>query len=417
MLLGSILQDDTILEEITVQPKHFTHEHTRNMFKVMLELHRKEKDISFISLTSQPDTNISKMGGLDHIAEIMNATPSANAFRKYEQDMKEYHTIELARKQASEFLQSTNEITDISYLNTYLTKTTDLEVNTVQKQETFLEKLHRRAAQHMNSPTEGLSGLETGYYHLNRQTDGWQKDDLIIVAGRPSMGKTAFVLDSLVQSSRKYTNLFPTFFSIEMSQETVIDRMVASIAEINVSKMRNPNKTFDSDEWNRYNEGLGVLEKINFDIRDENTVQEMRAAVRRNMKQHPDKDHIVAIDYLTLMKSVRPTGNRTYDIEEIIVGLKEMARQLHIPVIVLSQLSRGVEQRDDKRPNMGDLRDSGAIEQAADLIVMLYRDEYYYPDSNDRGLAELNFVKNRNGPTGTIKMKFDKRTNKFSDNF
>lgn len=415
MLLGSIITDSTLMDEVSVEAKHFNHPENKAMFQEMIKLHNKGTEISFINLTSLPDKQVSKMGGLEHIADVTNSTPSVHGFHNYQKALKEYHTIEYARKEAKNFLESTNEINDIDILTDFLAKTTSLEISTISRKETFKEKLLERVRQHYDSPLTGLSGIDTGFNTTNNYTDGWQKGDLIIVAGRPSMGKTAFVLDSLMQGCRKDDDVFATFFSIEMPDGPIIDRLIANDSGISVSKMRNPNKTFSPTEWDRHGLSVGSLESLNFDIRNERTVSEIRAVTRKNMKDHPDKKHIIAIDYLTLMKASRTIGNRTYEIEEIITGLNDIAVQLNIPVIVLSQLSRGVESREDKRPNMGDLRDSGAIEQAADVIAMLYRDEYYNRDSDNKGITEIIFTKNRQGSTGTVKLAFNSKTNSFSD--
>jgi replicative DNA helicase len=415
MILGSILQDETLLEEVTLQPKHFLFEKNRNMFKEMLKLRELDRDVSFITLTALPKRVIDSMGGMSHVADVMNSTPSVNSFPRYERVIKEHHAIESARNHAKEFLEQTKEVNDIKILDNYLQKTTKLETDTVTSDMSFKQMLKKRVQEHYDSPLEGLSGLDTGFKTTNRYTDGWQKGDLIIMAGRPSMGKTAFALNSLLKGCQQDSNLFATFFSVEMSEGSVIDRLIANTSNIGVQKMRNPNKTFQGNEWEDYSKTIGILETMNFDIRKERTVSDIRAATRKNMKEYPDKDHVIAIDYLTLLRSSNPSGSRTYEIEEIIIGLNDLAVDLDIPVIVVSQLSRGVESRDNKRPNMGDLRDSGAIEQAADVIIMLYRDEYYNEDTTDRGIVELLFVKNRQGSTGTVKMSFDKVTNNFSD--
>lgn len=415
MLLGAIIQDNTIIDELTLQPNQFSTDQNRFLYKKMSELHGLNKDISFLNLTNLPQKEIQRMGGLDHLSDVMNSTPSTHAFRNYEQVIKEHHAVELARNQAKEFIEITKEINDIEMLNEYLRKVTDLEVGTVSDQETFKRKVLKRVQEHYESPEKGLSGIDTGFRTTNSWTDGWQNGELIIIAGRPSMGKTAFALNSLLRGCINDSGIFATFFSIEMSEGMVIDRLIANVARVNVNKMRNPNKAFNKDDWSKHSNALGILESLNIDLRNERTVPDIRAVVRKNMNQYPDKNHVIAIDYLTLMKSLSQSGNRTYDIEEIIVGLKDIAKQLDIPVIVLSQLSRGVESRDDKRPNMGDLRDSGAIEQAADLVVMLYRDEYYKEDTDKPGVTELIFVKNRNGPVGKLEMVFDKGTNNFSD--
>src|SRR5690606_13724336 len=224
-------------------------------------------------------------------------------------------------------------------------------------------------------------------------------------------------INSFLRAASRNPNLHVTFFSIEMGEGQIIDRLIASLGGLNLFKMRNPKKHFKTDdEWDRYSNAIGILEKLNLDIRDENTVQDMRAAVRRNISQKPNHDHIVFIDYLTLIRPTHSKQSRHHEIEEISRSLKDMARDFNIPVVVIAQLSRSVEQRQNKRPMLSDLRESGAIEQDADMVLFLYRDEYYNPDTDARGIVEVLIPKNRNGEAGTfIELYFDKETNVFTD--
>lgn len=415
MLLGAILQDQTIIDEITIEPKDFSFDKNRDIYKEMLRLYENNENVSFINLSKLPEDKLKKIGGVSYLADVANSTPSVTAFHRYEKVIKENRLIENARKLASTFIEGTTNTNDVELLNTFLQSVSSLETNTVGNHDSFMDKLKKRATEHFESKADGLSGIDTGFKITNSYTDGWQKGELIVVAGRPSMGKTAFVLDSMLKSCTNQSYVFGTFFSIEMSDGMVIDRMIANLARINVNKMRNPNKTFNSDDWSRHSMALGELQWINFDLRGEKTVSEIRAATRKNMKNHPEKQHFIAIDYLTLMKAGKSRGSKTEEVENIINGLKDIAKQLNIPVIVLSQLSRGVESRDNKRPNLGDLRDSGAIEQTADVAIMLYRDEYYHEDTQEPRVVELIFAKNRQGSTGTVKLFFDKKTNRFHD--
>lgn len=188
MLLGSVIQDETIIEELTIQPKHFSSKQHEFIYRKMLELHGSNKDISFLNLTSFSKSDLQRMGGLDHISNVMNSTPSVHVFKRYEQVIKEHHSIESARNQAKDFLEKTKEVNDIKMLNQYLSSTTELEIGTIQDNETLKSKIIKRAQEHFESPVDGLSGIDTGFSTSNSWTDGWQRGELIIIAGRPSMG-------------------------------------------------------------------------------------------------------------------------------------------------------------------------------------------------------------------------------------
>ncbi|TLS37768.1 replicative DNA helicase [Pseudalkalibacillus caeni] len=416
--LGSILKDPTLLNESRLQPKHFFHQKNRELFKAMIEVKNEGEEISVVSLAMLGESQTMKFGGNAYLSEIMNGVPSVHSFQSYEKFIMDFHTVQVAQEHVNSFLENTKESHKLTELSSLIANVTKLETATVKRNESFKEKLANRMEQHYNSPKTGLSGIDTGYVGLNKYTDGFQRTDLIVVAARPSVGKTALVMNSALNGLKNNKNLFHTMFSIEMADEPVIDRLIAMEGRINLMKMRNPNKTFDPNgqEWDRYQMAIRTLEKLNVDIRRENTVPEIRSAVRRNIKEHPDKDHIVSLDFLTLVKHTNPSGNKHSDISDIIVDLKGIANEFNVPFIVISQLSRSVENRQDKRPVLSDLNESGTIEQIADVVMLLYRPDYYQNDDPEtKDLVEINFAKSRQGRTGLHKMKFVKETNTFHD--
>jgi replicative DNA helicase len=413
-LLGCILRDPTLLEEVSVTPSHFINVKNRELFQVMLELKEQGEIPDLVNLSMLGMSQRMRFGGTERLSELYNNVLSLDGFERYQQNMIDYHTVQEAQNAVYTFLENTKEKHDVKELQTLIESVNKLEANTVKQQLVFKELIASRMEYHYNTPEKGLSGVDTGYTGLNKFTDGWQPSDLIIVGARPSMGKTALVLNSLLNSCKR-NDTFGTFFSIEMSKGQIVDRLIAMEGRINLMMMRNPNKTFTDEDWKKYHAAVGVLEKLSLDIRDEYTVPTIRAAIRKNIKQYPNKKHVVAIDFLTLIKPVKDTGNTHKDLTVIIQDLKQTAKDLNVPIIVLAQLNRGVEQRQDKRPNMSDLRESGSIEQIADLIAFLYRDDYYNPESENKGLTEIIIAKNRNGKTGTLHMKFAKETNTFYD--
>lgn len=416
MFLGCILSDPTLLDESVLSPEQLSYPPHREIYKDMMELSKEGKEISVFGLAQLGESRTMQYGGMDYLNDLIQSVPSIHGFKTYQQSIVNFHTVHKAQQAVNNFMESTREVHDIKELSKLIRNVTELEGLTVSNSLTFKQKILERVQQHFESPESGLSGVNTGYGNLNKMTDGWQKTDLIIVAARPSVGKTAFVLNSLLNGLKKEKDMFATFFSIEMADGPVIDRLIASEAKINLMKMRNPNKSFTPEEWNRHSMAVGLIENLNFDIKRENTVPEIRAAIRRNIKEHPDKKHIVAIDFLTLIKHISPSGNNHQDVSDIVRDLKGIAVEFNIPMIVISQLNRGVESRQDKRPNMSDLTESGTIEQIADVVALMYREDYYDKDKKENNnIVEINFAKNRQGIVDRVKMRFQKETNTFYD--
>jgi replicative DNA helicase len=258
-------------------------------------------------------------------------------------------------------------------------------------------------------------GTPTGFRELDDLTSGYQPGNLVILAARPSMGKSALALCSLAHVSIKL-GIPSALFTLEMSKQEVMQRLMGSEALVDSQKIRN-GRGLDTSDWHKLTEASARIEEAPLYIDDEGliTVGEIRSKSRRLKLRHPDLG-LVVVDYLQLMASTGSEENRVQQVAAISRSLKLLARELEVPVLALSQLSRAVEQRHDKRPILSDLRESGALEQDADIVAFVYRDEYYNPEDTDQhGIAEVNVAKQRNGPTGTRKLSFVKRYARFSD--
>lgn len=259
-----------------------------------------------------------------------------------------------------------------------------------------------------------ITGLETGFRDLDYKTAGLQKSDLILIAARPAMGKTSFVLN-IVEYMALHSDSTIAMFSLEMSKEQLVKRMLSMNSHVDFQKIRTGN--LEDEDWDRLVVSVRKIGNSNFVIDDTSgiTVQELRSKCRR-LKIEKGLD-LVIIDYLQLMSGSgkRRGDNRQQEISDISRSLKVMARELDVPVIALSQLSRAVEQRPDKRPLLSDLRESGAIEQDADMVMFLYRDEYYNPDTEEKGIAEIIIAKQRSGPTGSVKLAWLSQFTKFGN--
>jgi replicative DNA helicase len=263
-----------------------------------------------------------------------------------------------------------------------------------------------------------VTGIPTGFTDLDEMTAGLQPSDLIIVAARPAMGKTAFSLN-MAENAAMRTKKAVAVFSMEMSASQLAFRLISSVGRINQQHLRNGD--IQEEEWPRVTSAITLLSEAKIFIDDTPALSpsELRARCRRLKREHDLG--LIVIDYLQLMQVPGNRENRATEISEISRNLKALAKELHVPVIALSQLNRSLEQRADKRPVMADLRESGAIEQDADVIMFIYRDEYYNQDSPDKGLAEIIIGKQRSGPTGSVKLTFLGQYTKFenyaSDNY
>lgn len=258
---------------------------------------------------------------------------------------------------------------------------------------------------------DSLAGHPSGFYDLDTMTNGFQPSDLIIVAARPSMGKTAFCT-GIAQHIAIEKKIPVAIFSLEMSKEQLVQRMLCAEAEIDAARLRTGH--LQNNDWTKLSMAMGRLGEAPLYIDDSAivTALDIRAKARR-LKAERKELGMIIIDYIQLMQGRKVTDNRVQEISEISRGLKQLARELEVPVIALSQLSRAVEARQSKRPMLSDLRESGAIEQDADLVMFIYRDEYYNPDTDKRGEAEIIIAKHRNGPTGTVDLLFQSTITRF----
>ena len=249
-----------------------------------------------------------------------------------------------------------------------------------------------------------LTGIPTGFTDLDNLTSGFQKSDLIVIAGRPSMGKTSLAMN-IAESAVLDSKVATAVFSMEMPGQQLAMRMLSSLGRVNAHRVRTGQ--LSNEDWPRLTSGLSLLNEAPLFIDDTAALNplELRSRARRLMREEHSLGLII-VDYLQLMQSSESTENRAIEVANITRSLKVLAKELNVPVVVLSQLNRGLEQRPNKRPVMSDLRESGAIEQDADVILFIYRDEVYNEDSNDKGTAEVIIGKQRNGPTGTVRLTF-----------
>lgn len=418
-ILGGILLDpeaigrvaDLLLPEALYIPAH------RDIYKAALALHRQGKPTDLMSVTSwlYDHEILDKIGGQSKLAQLVDRTVSAVNIDRYANLVIEKHL----RRQ---LIKAGNEIVQLGYENAVeLESIFDQSEQkifgiTQDRPQDGLIAISRTLEQTFQDIEtrhggQALPGLLSGFYDLDAMTSGFQRSDFIVVAGRPSMGKTALAI-SIARSIAGQYELPVVVFSLEMSREQLVQRMLASEAGIESNYLRAGR--IAQNQWEALNNALGILSGVPIFIDDTASmnVMQMRSQTRRLQAEHGGKLGLILIDYLQLMEG-NGSDNRVQEISKITRSLKGLARELNVPVIALSQLSRSVEARTNKRPMMSDLRESGSIEQDADVVIMLYRDEYYNPDTPDRGIAEICITKHRNGPTGVVKLLFDPQFTRF----
>lgn len=407
--------DNTQWDNIShiLQPSDFYRGEHQLIFQVMTNQSEANSPIDVLTLVESLNSlnELESGGGLDYLSELAgNARGTANIVA--------YADIIRERAILRRLISVANGIADAGY-NTGGKKSA--EVLDEAEQQVFniaderpqdsgpvyVNPLLSKAVDRIDelAGLDGsLTGLTTGYTDLDDMTSGWQKSDLIIVAGRPSMGKTAFAMN-LVENAIMTTEKPVLVFSLEMPAESLIFRMLSSIGRIDQTKIRRGELT--EEDWPGFNNAVAKLKDKPLFIDDSSGLSpmEMRSRARRIVREHGQLGMVV-IDYLQLMQIKGYGDNRVGEISEISRSLKMLAREFECPVIALSQLNRGLEQRPNKRPIMSDLRESGAIEQDADIISFIYRDEVYNEDSPDKGVAEVIIGKQRNGPIGTVKLAF-----------
>ena len=419
-VIGAIFLEPQALitaSEILI-PEDFYRTAHQKIFQTMLTLSDQGKAIDVVTIAEELSSKkeIEDVGGLAYISELANAVPTAANIVHYAKIVEEKALLRRLIRVATKIVESGYAGDD------------EVEVLLSEAEKNVLEVSKRKNAgdfKHVKDVLvetfdnieqlvnrEGdITGIATGFTDLDRMTAGFQRNDLIIVAARPSVGKTAFALN-VAQSIAVKERENVAIFSLEMGAEQLVMRMLCAEGNIDAQVLRT-GQLQDAD-WEKLMMAMGSLSNAGIFIDDTPGVRinEIRAKCRRLAQEHGLG--MILIDYLQLIQgSGKPGENRQQEVSEISRSLKGLARELKVPVIALSQLSRGVEQRQDKRPMMSDLRESGSIEQDADIVAFLYRDDYYDKESESKNMIEIIIAKQRNGPTGTVTLAFRKEYNKF----
>ncbi|MDF2647401.1 MAG: dnaC, partial [Paenibacillus sp.] len=369
------------------------------------------------TLTSrlQNKQQLEEIGGVTYLSELANAVPTAANIDYYAAIVEEKSMLRRLIRTATQIVSNgyANEDDVGSMLSEAEAKI--LEISQRRSSSGFvvirdvLMEVFEKVEQ-LYSNKGGSTGIPSGFIDLDKMTSGFQRSDLVILAARPSVGKTAFALN-VAQNVGVRAKETVAIFSLEMGAAQLVQRMICAEANVDANRMRTG--YLEGDDWEKLTMAIGALSEANIYIDDSPsiTVADIRAKCRR--LQQEKGLGMILIDYLQLIAGRGKGDNRQQEVSEISRTLKQIARELNVPVIALSQLSRGVEQRQDKRPMMSDLRESGSIEQDADIVAFLYRDDYYDKESEKKNIIEIIIAKQRNGPVGTVELAFLKQFNKF----
>ena len=420
-ILGSILLDKDAIITVseTIRPSDFYKEAHKIIYECMLKLSNKNEPIDLITLTEElkKQGHLDDVGGISYITSLSTIVPTTSNVKYYADIVKEKSVLR-------QLIKASNDIINLGYENSV-----KVEEVLERAEKRIFDISQEKASDDFKSINEVLvdaydmieklytnksdvTGITTGFKDLNKKINGLQRTDLILIAARPAMGKTAFSLN-LVQNAALKGDASVAVFSLEMSKDQLVQRMLAAQSHVELKKIKTG--TLDENDWPRIIDAMAVLSNASIHIDDTPGIKisELRSKCRK-LKIEKGLD-LILIDYLQLMEGEGNNESRQQEIAKISRSLKIIAKELNCQVVALSQLSRAPEQRADHRPMLSDLRESGSIEQDADIVMFLYRDEYYHPDSESKNIGEVLIAKNRHGETGSVELVWLGEVQKFAD--
>ena len=420
-ILGSILLDKDAIITVseTIRPSDFYKEAHKIIYECMLKLSNKNEPIDLITLTEElkKQGHLDDVGGISYITSLSTIVPTTSNVKYYADIVKEKSVLR-------QLIKASNDIINLGYENSV-----KVEEVLERAEKRIFDISQEKASDDFKSINEVLvdaydmieklytnksdvTGITTGFKDLNKKINGLQRTDLILIAARPAMGKTAFSLN-LVQNAALKGDASVAVFSLEMSKDQLVQRMLAAQSHVELKKIKTG--TLDENDWPRIIDAMAVLSNASIHIDDTPGIKisELRSKCRK-LKIEKGLD-LILVDYLQLMEGEGNNESRQQEIAKISRSLKIIAKELNCPVVALSQLSRAPEQRADHRPMLSDLRESGSIEQDADIVMFLYRDEYYHPDSESKNIGEVLIAKNRHGETGSVELVWLGEVQKFAD--
>lgn len=415
-VIGGLLVDARLWDEVvdTVRVDDFYNRAHRDIFTAIGSLQEAGEAVDIVTASEwlKNKGTLDRAGGLAYLGELANRTPGTTNVIAYAKIVKERSVLRSLINAASEITQKafqpqgleTNELIDFAEKLVFDISDSDRRhVSGFSSIQTLLGSAISRIEKLYETKSK-ITGVPSGFKDLDELTSGLQEADLVVIAGRPSMGKTSLAMN-IAENASVGSRLPVAVFSMEMPGQQLAMRMLSSLGRVNAHRVRTGQ--LSEDDWPRITSAMGLLDEAPIFVDDTPalTPLELRSRVRRLMREN-GRLGLIVVDYLQLMQTGESSENRAVEVSNITRALKILAKEAQVPVVVLSQLNRGLEQRPNKRPQMSDLRESGAIEQDADLILFIYRDEVYNEDSPDKGTAEIIIAKQRNGPTGTVRLTF-----------
>jgi replicative DNA helicase len=402
VFLGSLMKAEYLLKDTVIQPEQLERIQHRELMRRMLELKEAGKNVDLITMTTLPD--LKSLGGMSYLSELLAFAD----VEKFEGIEKIILDLWKEREKRNILTIAANNDWEIAKVVAELDKINQTKMDDHTSLQQALTDIYEAPWEDQIMVTSATTGIK----QLDEVTGGFQDGEVTIVAARPSMGKTDVMLHFAKMSG--WTGFLPLVFSLEMPEKSLTTRLIASTGGFNRTKMRDPKRMLNERQKNKWSDVIGELNETHMQIFDGagQTIAEMRAKTRKMMNQFPNKKPIIFIDYLTLIHSSESYGGNAHlQVSEISKSIKTMAKDFHCPVICLAQLNRSVESRANKRPMMSDIRESGSVEQDADVILFLYREAYYDKETKNHSL-EIIVSKNRNGPVGTIAVDYNEHTGK-----
>ncbi|PIP20051.1 MAG: replicative DNA helicase [Candidatus Omnitrophica bacterium CG23_combo_of_CG06-09_8_20_14_all_40_11] len=420
-VLGSMLMDEDAISSATelLDKGSFYKDTHKKIFEAISNLYNANKAVDLITLTDELKRNetLDEIGGASFLTALVNSVPTAANISHYVSIVKEKYILRTLINNATKIVSlcyesegNVDEVVDSAEKFIFEVSDRKQHGSYVHLKEVIkdsienIDRLYQKKAH--------VTGIPSGFIDFDSKTSGLQESDLIVIAGRPSMGKSAFAL-GIAEYAGVIEKIPLAFFSLEMSKEQLVQRMLCAHAKVDAHKVRTG--YLSPSDWPRLTAAAGKLSEASIFIDDSPaiSVMELRAKARR-LKAHQDIKLII-LDYMQLMRGSGHEENRQQEISDISRSLKSLARELDVPIVAISQLSRAVEARTDHRPQLSDLRESGAIEQDADVVVLILREEYYKPTPENEGIAEVIIAKQRNGPVGSMKLAFIKEYTRFEN--
>ena len=421
-IIAAMFKDREVLQDVVqlVRDSDFYKPENAIIFKAILELDESGQSVDLVTMTNKlrKENLLEKAGGVFYLGQIAAAPSSTYNVKQYAKIVQEKSTMRQLIKISDRIRNRCYE--DAEPVETILDDAERLVLDiSKQRQRNDVTRVDEIVSTNLEQIEEAskqvdeITGIPSGFIDLDHMTNGWQRSDLIILAARPAMGKTALCLNMAANTAVDYH--YPVaVFSLEMSKEQLVMRMLAAAARIDQKRLRTGQ--LNADEWGAFLQKIGPLSSAPIYIDDTPaiTIRELRAKARRLQSREGDLG-LILVDYLQLMGGSGHSENRQQEVSEISRSLKALARELNVPIIALSQLCRTVEQTKDKRPQLSHLRESGSLEQDADIVLFIHREEYYNEDTDRRGIADLIIAKHRNGPTGTVELAFQNELTRFDN--